>query len=60
MIAGGIVLIWPFDSIIALVLVSGVSLVIRGLVQVVQGFQIRSDTKAARQTVDALYNWLAA
>ncbi len=60
MIAGGIVLAWPFDSIIVLILVSGVSLVILGFVQGVQAFQIRSDTKAARETFEALYNWLAA
>jgi uncharacterized membrane protein HdeD (DUF308 family) len=60
MIAGGIVLAWPFDSIITFTLASGASLVILGLVQVVQAFQIRTDTKAARQTADHLYDWLAA
>jgi uncharacterized membrane protein HdeD (DUF308 family) len=59
-IAGGIVLAWPFDSIVVLALASGASLVILGLAQLVQAFQIRSDTKAARQTVDAFYDWLAA
>ena len=60
MIAGGIVLVWPFDSIVVLTIVSGVSLVILGIVQGVQAFQIRSDTKAARKTFEDLYNWLAA
>jgi uncharacterized membrane protein HdeD (DUF308 family) len=60
MIVGGIVLAWPFDSIIMFTLASGASLMILGLVQVVQAFQIRSDTKAARQTSDALYDWLPA
>jgi uncharacterized membrane protein HdeD (DUF308 family) len=60
MIAGGIALAWPFDSIIMLALASGASLVILGLAQVVQAFRIRSDTKAARQAVDAFYDWLAA
>ena len=60
MIVGGMVLAWPFDSIVMFTLASGASLVILGLVQVVQAFQIRSDTKAARQTSDALYDWLAA
>ena len=60
MIVGGIVLAWPFDSIIMFTLASGASLMILGLVQVVQAFQIRSDTKTARQTSDALYDWLAA
>ena len=43
------VLAWPFDSVIVLILVSGVSLVIRGFVQAVQAFQIRSDTKTGRK-----------
>jgi uncharacterized membrane protein HdeD (DUF308 family) len=60
MIVGGIVLAWPFDSIIMFTLASGASLMILGLVQVVQAFQIRSDAQAARQTSDALYDWLAA
>jgi len=60
MIVGGIVLAWPFDSIFMLTLVSGASLMTLGLVQVVQAFQIRRDTRTARQTSDALYDWLAA
>ncbi|MDT5348789.1 MAG: hypothetical protein QOH91_2076 [Mycobacterium sp.] len=59
-IAGGIVLVWPFDSILALTLVSGVSLVILGVIQIVQAFQIRSDTKAARETFEALSEQVAA
>src|SRR6201991_355862 len=39
--AGGIVLVWPFDSIVVLTIVSGVSLVVLGLIQIVQAFQIR-------------------
>ena len=45
-IAGGVVLVWPFDSIVVLTIVAGVSLVVLGLIRVVQAFQIRSDTKA--------------
>ncbi|HSS23544.1 MAG TPA: HdeD family acid-resistance protein [Mycobacterium sp.] len=59
-IAGGIVLVWPFDSILVLTIVSGVSLVVLGVIQVVQAFQIRSDTKAARETVDSLSERVAA
>jgi uncharacterized membrane protein HdeD (DUF308 family) len=53
-IAGVVVLVWPLDSIVVLTLVSGVSLVILGLIQIVQAFQIRKDTKAARETFEAL------
>ena len=60
MIVGGMVLAWPFDSIVMFTLASGASLMILGLVQVVQAFQIRRDTRTARQTSDALYDWLAA
>jgi uncharacterized membrane protein HdeD (DUF308 family) len=60
MIVGGMVLAWPFDSIVMFTLASGASMMILGLVQVAQAFQIRSDTKTARQTSDALYDWLAA
>jgi uncharacterized membrane protein HdeD (DUF308 family) len=59
-IAGGIVLVWPFDSIIVLTIVSGVSLVVLGLIRIVQAFQIRSDTKAAHETFEALSERVAA
>src|SRR5580692_8392296 len=54
LIAGAVVLVWPFDSILMLTLVSGVSLVILGVIQIVQAIQIRKDTKTARDTVEAL------
>jgi uncharacterized membrane protein HdeD (DUF308 family) len=59
-IAGGIVLVWPFDSIFVLTIVAGVSLVVLGLIRVVQAFQIRSDTKAARETLETLPEQVAA
>jgi uncharacterized membrane protein HdeD (DUF308 family) len=59
-IVGGIVLVWPFDSILMLTLVSGVSLVILGVIQIAQAFQIRSDTKAARETFETLSEQVAA
>jgi len=59
-IAGVIVLVWPFDSLVMLTLVSGVSLVILGVIQIVQAFQIRNDTKAAHDTVEALSEQVAA
>jgi uncharacterized membrane protein HdeD (DUF308 family) len=60
MVAGGIVLAWPFDSIVVLDIVSGVWLVLIGVVQIVQAFQIRTDAKTARQRFDAVSEPLAA
>jgi uncharacterized membrane protein HdeD (DUF308 family) len=60
LIAGAVVLVWPFDSLVTLTLVSGVSLVILGVIQIVQAFQIRNDTKAARDTLEALSEQVAA
>ena len=54
LIAGAVVLVWPFDSIVVLTLVSGASLMILGVIQILQAIQIRSDTKAARDTFEAL------
>jgi uncharacterized membrane protein HdeD (DUF308 family) len=59
-IAGVVVLVWPFDSIGVLTIVTGVWLVISGLVKVVQSFQIRRDAKAARQTIDSVSQRMAA
>jgi uncharacterized membrane protein HdeD (DUF308 family) len=59
-IAGGIVLVWPFDSILVLTLVSGASLGILGVIQTAQAFQIRRHTKAARETFEALSEQVAA
>jgi uncharacterized membrane protein HdeD (DUF308 family) len=53
-IAGVVVLAWPFDSIVLLAIVTGVCLVLIGVIQIVQAFQIRKDAKAAHQTVDAV------
>jgi uncharacterized membrane protein HdeD (DUF308 family) len=52
-IAGGVMLAWPFDSIVVLTLVSGASLMVLGVIQIAQAFQIRSDTKAAHETFEA-------
>lgn len=59
-IAGGITLVWPFDSIVVLTIVSGVSLAVLGLIQIVQAFQIRRDVKATRETFGALSESVAA
>jgi uncharacterized membrane protein HdeD (DUF308 family) len=59
-IAGGVTLVWPFDSVLVLAIVSGVSLAILGVIQIVQAFQIRSDTKAAHEAFQALSDRVAA
>jgi uncharacterized membrane protein HdeD (DUF308 family) len=59
-IAGVVVLVWPFDSIGVLTIVTGIWLVISGVVKVVQSFQIRRDAKAARHTVDSVTQRMAA
>ena len=58
-IAGFVVLVWPFDSIVVLALVTGVWLVVMGVVQVVQAFQIRKDAKTVREAVDSVSDRLA-
>jgi uncharacterized membrane protein HdeD (DUF308 family) len=53
-IAGLVVLVWPFDSIVVLVLVAGVWLVVLGVVQIIQSFQIRKDARTVREAVDSV------
>jgi uncharacterized membrane protein HdeD (DUF308 family) len=60
MIAGGVVVGWPFDSIVALDIVSGVWLVLIGLLQIVQAFRIRKDAKKIRRTLDPVAEPIAA
>jgi uncharacterized membrane protein HdeD (DUF308 family) len=59
-IAGVVVLAWPFDSIVVLTLVTGVWLVIFGVIEIVRSFQIRKDGKDARETVASLTEHLKA
>jgi uncharacterized membrane protein HdeD (DUF308 family) len=59
-IAGAVVLSWPFDSIDVLTIVTGVWLVISGVVKVVQSFRIRRDARAARHTDDSVSQRMAA
>ena len=54
MIAGLVVLVWPCDSIVVLVLVSGVWLVVLGVVQIIQSFQIRKDARTVREAIDSV------
>ena len=49
MIAGAVVLVWPWDSIAVLTLATGVWLVVMGIVEIVQGFQMRNDSKTVRE-----------
>jgi uncharacterized membrane protein HdeD (DUF308 family) len=59
-IAGAVALVWPFDSIAVLAIVTGVCLVLIGVIQIVQAFQIRNDAKAARQTLGTVSERVAA
>ena len=59
-IAGLVVLVWPFDSIVVLVVVAGVWLVILGVVQIIHSFQIRKDAKTLRDVIDSASERLTA
>ena len=50
-IAGLVVLVWPFDSIVVLTLAAGIWLVIIGVTQVIQAFQTRKAANTARQAI---------
>ena len=53
MIAGIVVLAYPFDSIVTLALVAGIWLIILGVMEIVSGFGMRSDAKKAEKLVPA-------
>jgi len=44
-LAGVVVLVFPFDSIVTLALVAGIWLIVLGVIEVVSGFSMRSDVK---------------
>ena len=48
-LAGAVVLVWPWDSIAVLTLATGIYLVVMGIVEVVWGFQMRNDSKTVRE-----------
>ena len=48
-IAGAVVLVWPWDSIVVLTVVTGVWLVVMGIIEIVRGFQMRNDSKTLRE-----------
>jgi len=59
-IAGLVVLVWPFDSIVVLVVVAGVWLVILGVVQIIRSFQHRRAAKTLRDVIDSASERLTA
>ena len=48
-IAGVVMLVWPWDSIVVLTLVVGFWLVVMGIIEIVRGFQMRNDSKTLRE-----------
>jgi uncharacterized membrane protein HdeD (DUF308 family) len=60
MLAGVVVLVWPFDSIAVLTLAAGIWLVIIGIAQIVQAFHTRKHANTAHQVIDEMSNRLAA
>jgi uncharacterized membrane protein HdeD (DUF308 family) len=52
MIAGIVVLAYPFDSIVTLALVVGIWLIILGVMEVISGIGMRSDAKKAEKITD--------
>jgi len=59
-LAGLVVLVWPFDSIAVLTLAAGICLVIIGITQIVQALQTRKHANTAHHTIDEISNRLAA
>ena len=59
-IAGLVVLVWPFNSIAVLTLATGICLVIIGITQIIQAFQTRKAANTAQKTIDEVSNRLAA
>lgn len=54
LLAGLVVLAWPFDSIAVLTVAAGIWLVIIGITQIIHAFQARRSANSARQTVDEM------
>jgi uncharacterized membrane protein HdeD (DUF308 family) len=53
-LAGLVVLVWPFDSIAVLTLATGIWLVIIGITQIIQVFQTRKHAKTAQHTINEM------
>jgi len=58
-IAGLVVLAWPFDSIAVLTLAAGIWLVVIGITQIVQAFQTRKAANVAHHAPDAAARQMA-
>jgi uncharacterized membrane protein HdeD (DUF308 family) len=58
-IAGLMVLVWPFDSIAVLTLAAGIWLIVIGITQIVQAFQTRKAANAAHRTLDGAARHMA-
>jgi uncharacterized membrane protein HdeD (DUF308 family) len=52
-LAGFVVLAYPFDSIVTLALVAGIWLVVLGVVEIISGFGMRSDAKKVAEVTGA-------
>jgi uncharacterized membrane protein HdeD (DUF308 family) len=53
MIAGIVVLAYPFDSIVTLALVVGIWLIILGVMEIISGFGMRNDAKKVEKHIPA-------
>ena len=53
-IAGVVVLVWPWDSILVLTFYTGIWLVVMGIVEIVWGLQMRNDSKTLRKVGDVV------
>jgi uncharacterized membrane protein HdeD (DUF308 family) len=53
-IAGVVVLGWPFDSIVVLAIVAGAWLVVIGITQIIWAFQARKDTRTIEHGIEQL------
>ena len=53
-IAGMVVLAWPFDSIVVLALVAGAWLVVIGIAQIIWAFQARKDVRTVEHGVERI------
>ena len=50
-IAGVVVLAYPYDSIVTLALVVGIWLIVIGVMEVIAGFAMRSDAKKVQNVI---------
>jgi uncharacterized membrane protein HdeD (DUF308 family) len=53
-LAGLVVLVWPFDSIAVLTLAAGIWFVIIGITQIIQAFQTRKAANTAEHAIDEM------